>query len=187
MGGVEKIVKKPKKIELFIKTKLAKKFFNRGNSIAVNGACLTVETFDLKRGVFSAHLVQETLDKTHFKSLKEKDLVNLEVPLRLSDFLHGHLVSGHVDGVATVKNFKDYLELNVPKDLFAFCPSKGSLTVNGVSLTIAKSKNNSVSLALIPETLKKTNLSSLKKGDQVNIEVDLLARYLEHYVRNRRI
>lgn len=187
LGSVEKIVRKPDGMEIFVKSKVPKSLFKRGNSIAVDGACLTVETYDAKKGVFSAHLVNETLDKTHFNKIEKNSLLNLEVPLRFSDFLHGHLVSGHVDAVATVKSFKEYLELTVPKDLFKFCPEKGSLTVNGVSLTIAKSKNNSVSLALIPETLKKTNLSSLKKGDQVNIEIDLLARYLEHYVRNRRV
>lgn len=162
---------------LRIQTALDPKHLSVGNSIAVDGVCLTVE--DAQGQIFSATAVPETLKRSHFSTIKPEAKVNLEAPLTMETPLAGHFVSGHVDAVAEVQALSPLLTLKVPGNLLKFLPLKGSVTVNGVSLTIAQSTGDGISIALIPETLQSTNLGALQLGDLVNIEIDLLARYLD--------
>lgn len=163
-----------------------------GDSIAIDGVCLTV-THKTRAGFF-VDITPETIRRTAFRWKKPGAQVNLELSLRLSDRLHGHLVMGHVDavGIVTFSGFKDsgkigsrgrkkdtgwYLYLSVPHRLTKFFAEKGSWSVNGVSLTISYKRGRIIGSALIPETLKRTGLRWLKIGDRANIEVDVLARY----------
>jgi len=151
-----------------------------GDSIAVNGCCLTV--VDLAKGSFAMDVSQETLDCT--ADLRQGTEVNLEKALRLSDRLGGHLVTGHVDGVGTVADFvaegdSRRLTVAVPVSLSRFIARKGSVTINGVSLTVNEVSASTVGVNLIPHTLAVTNLKELAPGVRVNIEVDLIARYVE--------
>lgn len=153
-----------------------------GDSIAVNGVCLTVTA--LHGRLFEVDVSPETLKCT--QGLDRPDqAVNLEKALRLSDRLGGHLVSGHVDATAEVLRFlpvgANYqLTLRSPKHLLRYITHKGSITVNGVSLTVNAIDNDEVSINLIPHTLSMTNLNALKPGMQVNLETDMLARYVEN-------
>lgn len=153
-----------------------------GDSIAVNGVCLTVTA--LHGRLFEVDISPETLKCT--QGLDRPDqAVNLEKALRLSDRLGGHLVSGHVDATAEVLRFlpvgANYqLTLRSPKHLLRYITHKGSITVNGVSLTVNAIDNDEVSINLIPHTLSMTNLNTLKPGMQVNLETDMLARYVEN-------
>ena len=153
-----------------------------GDSIAVNGVCLTVTV--LHGRLFEVDISPETLKCT--QGLDRPDqAVNLEKALRLSDRLGGHLVSGHVDATAEVLRFlpvgANYqLTLRSPKHLLRYITHKGSITVNGVSLTVNAIDNDEVSINLIPHTLSMTNLNALKPGMQVNLETDMLARYVEN-------
>ncbi|MDR4651518.1 MAG: riboflavin synthase [Nitrosomonas sp.] len=153
-----------------------------GDSIAVNGVCLTVTA--LHGRLFEVDVSPETLKCT--QGLDRPDqAVNLEKALRLSDRLGGHLVSGHVDATAEVLRFlpvgANYqLTLRSPKHLLRYITHKGSITVNGVSLTVNAIDNDEVSINLIPHTLSMTNLNTLKPGMQVNLETDMLARYVEN-------
>lgn len=153
--------------------------FTKGNSILVNGVCLTVETYDAATKLFSVSLVAETLQRTMFKSAKLEQKLNLETSLTLQKPLAGHLVLGHVDFTAKVVKEAPTLEVAIPEAFMKYLPEKGSVTVHGVSLTIAKRHEASIEIALIPETLRSTNLGELKRDDGVNIEIDVLARYLE--------
>ncbi|MCC6923627.1 MAG: riboflavin synthase [Nitrosomonas sp.] len=153
-----------------------------GDSIAVNGVCLTVTALHCR--LFEVDISPETLKCT--QGLDRPDqAVNLEKALRLSDRLGGHLVSGHVDATAEVLRFlpvgANYqLTLRSPKHLLRYITHKGSITVNGVSLTVNAINNDEVSINLIPHTLSMTNLNALKPGMQVNLETDMLARYVEN-------
>ncbi len=157
-----------------------------GDSIALNGACMTVTSIDLGASQFTIDISAESLDKT--TGLTDKRAVNLEKALRAHDRLGGHIVSGHVDGIGTLAFFEQVgesweLRVAVPTALAKFLAYKGSITVNGVSLTV----NNvtdlpahcEVSINLIPHTVQNTALGSLKAGDAVNLEIDLIARYVE--------
>ncbi|MDC8446508.1 MAG: riboflavin synthase [Nitrosomonas sp.] len=153
-----------------------------GDSIAVNGVCLTVTT--LHGRLFEVDVSPETLKCTHGLD-RLGQAVNLEKALRLSDRLGGHLVSGHVDAVAEVLRFlplgANYqLTLRSPKHLLRYITHKGSITVNGVSLTVNEIDNDEISINLIPHTLSMTNFKALKPGMQVNLETDMLARYVEN-------
>lgn len=159
-----------------IKTNLKKTFFSKGESICVNGTCLTVEKFANKE--FTVSLVEETVKATNLGKVKVGSIVNLEPALKVSDFISGHIVTGHVDDIATVLKAGNDLALKISKKYLKFFPEKSSITVNGVSLTVQKKIGDKISISLIPETLSNTNLSLLKPGDKVNIEVDILARYI---------
>lgn len=180
-GQIKSYVRKNDGAKVQIKSNLPRKFFKKGSSIAVNGVCLTVESY--KNKVFTAFLVGETITRTNFSSLKIGDFVNLEPSLTLESLISGHLVSGHVDFIAKVLLSGENFQIKIPLKYKKYFPVKGSICVNGVALTIVDSKKNVLSIALIPETLKSTNLSLLKKNDLVNIEIDLIARYLENLIK----
>lgn len=164
-------------LALKILTKLPKKYFETGASLMVNGVCLTVESF--KNKVCSVSLVKETLDTSNFDKVSLGAKVNLEPALTLNDMLSGHIVAGHVDGVGTVKTRGENFQVIIAKKFLKYFPAKSSICINGVSLTVKSRNANVISVALIPETLKKTNLANLKVGDSVNFEIDILARYVE--------
>ena len=151
-----------------------------GDSVAVNGCCLTV--VEMSNQSFAMDVSQETIDCT--AGLTEGAVVNLEKALRLSDRLGGHLVTGHVDGVGTVVDFVPEgeswrLEVEMPSPLARFVARKGSITINGVSLTVNEVSGSTFGVNLIPHTLAVTNLKDLAPGARVNLEVDLVARYVE--------
>lgn len=151
-----------------------------GDSIAVNGVCLTV--VNMSASHFEAHVSQETLSVT--VGLNMTHPVNLEKALRLSDRLGGHLVSGHVDGVGKVLKFESLgecwqLDIRAPHAISKYISIKGSICVNGVSLTVNKISGDDFSINLIPHTLENTTLKSLSEGSTVNLEVDQIARYVE--------
>ena len=155
-----------------------------GDSIAVNGICLTV--IEHSAGSFSVDVSRETLDCT--EGLEAiGDAVNLEKALRLSDRLGGHLISGHVDGVGEVTRLADLgeswkLDVYAPRSLAKYIAPKGSIAINGVSLTINEVSDNEFSVNLIPHTVAMTNLKNLHAGSRVNLEVDMIARYVERMI-----
>jgi riboflavin synthase len=153
-----------------------------GDSISVNGACLTATEVDGSR--FVADVVAETLRRTTLGDLSVGDRVNLELPLRASDRLGGHVVLGHVDGVATVSELRDddSVVFEIDPSLGRYVVEKGSIALDGVSLTVATIDGDSLTVALIPETRRSTTLGSVTIGSRVNVEVDILAKHLEKLV-----
>ncbi|OFW53430.1 MAG: riboflavin synthase subunit alpha [Actinobacteria bacterium RBG_16_67_10] len=155
---------------------------NVGDSVAVNGCCLTADAVDGDRITF--HAVSETLARTTLGSLQADDRINLEAALRAGEPLGGHYVQGHVDGVGRVQSVEAEGEglrvfVEVPDDVLRYCVEKGSVTVDGVSLTIAEVASDAFGVALVPHTLEATTLSELEPGQEVNIEADVLAKYVE--------
>lgn len=153
-----------------------------GESISVDGICSTITHADSQS--FSVYYMPETMQKTHLLSLPDTHAFNLERSLRLNSLVGGHLVSGHIDAAATVRSVeKDKGSVRIvfalPSQCSRYIIYKGSICVNGVSLTVVAVDKSSFSVSLIPYTLQHTNLGKLKKGDRVNIEVDMLAKYLE--------
>jgi riboflavin synthase len=150
-----------------------------GDSVAVSGVCLTATEVD--GASFAADVVAETLGRSSLGGLGRGDRVNLELPLRASDRLGGHVMQGHVDGMGTVESLgpDGVLRVVAPADLLRYVVEKGSIAVDGVSLTVAEVDDESFAVVLIPETLGRTTLSGLEPGDPVNLEVDVLAKYVE--------
>jgi len=159
-----------------------------GASIAINGVCTTI--IKIEENSFWCDVIQETLSVTNFNDLKEKQKVNLEPALTLNQGIDGHLVQGHVDGTGEVISLtqeaeKTILRIKYPKKLKRFLSLKGSITINGVSLTISRLETENLEVSLIPHTLEKTIFPNLKKGDRVNLEVDLIARYLSNLLESK--
>ena len=148
-----------------------------GASIAVNGCCLTV--VDLGDGWWAADAVVETLERTSLGGLRAGDPVNLERPVRLADRLGGHVVQGHVDGVGRVRELGELTWIDAPQDVLRYCVEKGSIAVDGCSLTVAALDEDGFAVALVPHTLAVTTLGALEPGDPVNLEVDVIAKYVE--------
>jgi riboflavin synthase len=163
-----------------------------GDSIAINGACMTATQIDTERSCFSLDISAESLDKT--AGLAEIGAVNLEKALRANDRLGGHLVSGHVDGIGVVSQFAQVgeswlLAVLAPREMGRFLAYKGSITINGVSLTVNQVQDLpqacEVRVNLIPHTVQNTALGTLKPGSRVNLEIDLIARYVERMLSVR--
>ena len=166
---------------LEVDTPLAGELAN-GDSIAVNGVCLTALVPNAEG--FSADVMPETLRRSSLGPLGEGDEVNLELPLRAGDRLGGHVVQGHVDGTGTVEEvreegFSRVVRIATPADLLRYVVEKGSIAVDGVSLTVSAVDDDAFEVSLIPETLERTTLGSAAPGRAVNLEVDLLAKYVE--------
>ncbi len=178
LGQIKKIQHHGALLTLSIQSRLPSKDLKRGTSVLVDGVCLTVEKNNSKTKTFIVTLVSETLKKTFFSKSILGQKVNLEASLRVGDPIAGHFVLGHVDFLGKIIQEAPELRVQLPLDSLKFFPAKGSVTINGVSLTIAAQRKNHIEVALIPETLKKTNLKLLRKSDPVHIEIDALARYI---------
>ena len=169
---------------LRVRTRLADEL-KPGDSIAVNGICLTAT--EVSQGTFAAEAMLETLARSSLGSLREGAAVNLELPLRADDRLGGHVVQGHVDGTGSVREvrsegFARVLEIDTEERLARLMVEKGSVAVDGVSLTVGRVREDGFQISLIPETLNRTNLGSAGVGDLVNIEVDVLAKHVARLV-----
>ncbi len=181
IGEIKQITQKPNAIDLQIASgKLEMSDVKVGDSIAVNGVCLTVTS--LTNDFFTVDVSEETLRCT-FGLNRTGNYVNLEKAMRLTDRLGGHLVSGHVDGVGEVTKFEQVgenylLAIKSPPSLLKYIAVKGSITINGVSLTVNRICDDILEINLIPHTLAETNLKYLKPGEQLNLESDMLARYV---------
>jgi riboflavin synthase len=150
-----------------------------GASIVVNGVCLTVVGFDAAAGWWDADVVDESLSRSNLGDLQPGDRVNLERPVRLADRLGGHLVQGHVDGVGVVSKPAPDLRVELPNGLGRYVVEKGSITVDGVSLTVVDAADDAFSVAVIPHTMEVTTLGRRRAGDRVNLEVDVTVKYVE--------
>jgi riboflavin synthase len=161
-----------------------------GDSISVNGCCLTITSYDAGTdpgtdvGIWTADVMQETLDKTSLYGVRPGDPVNLERAVTADKRLGGHIVQGHVDGVGTVvsrtpSEHWEVVEISLPEALSRYLVDKGSITVDGVSLTVVEAGTDRFTVSLIPETLGRTTLGSRQPGDRVNLEVDIIAKYVE--------
>ena len=156
-----------------------------GDSVAVNGVCLTATAVD--DGSFQADVMDETLRRSTLGDVRQGSAVNLELPLRASDRLGGHFVQGHIDGTGTVaevreQGFSRVVRIAASPELLRYVAEKGSVAVDGTSLTVSAVDADSLSVSLIPETLRRTNLGAAEPGDTVNLEVDVLAKYVERLV-----
>ncbi|HET8713753.1 MAG TPA: riboflavin synthase [Gemmatimonadales bacterium] len=161
----------------------------KGESIAVNGACLTVER--VVKGGFTIHAVATTLGRTLIGEWKKGDAVNLERALRVSDRLGGHFVQGHVDGVGTVERVHEaddalLIDVRVPRDVLETTVLHGSITLDGVSLTVNKMTPSGIQVSLVPFTREHTTLGGLKTGDRVHVEADVLGKYVRQLCRSER-
>ena len=184
MGRVRAIDRSDAGARLRIETPLAAEL-EAGDSIAVNGVCLSAAA--LRDGSFVADAMNETLSRTALGGLGPGTEVNLELPLRASDRLGGHVVQGHVDGVGavvsvTADGFARRVQIEAPPEVMRYVIEKGSIAVDGVSLTVAGLDSRSFTVSLIPETLERTNLGQAAAGDRVNLEVDVLAKYVERLI-----
>jgi riboflavin synthase len=161
---------------------------HQGDSVAVSGVCLTA--VQITPDSFAADLAEETWNRTSFSRIQKGALVNLELPMRADGRFGGHIVQGHVDGTGRflaldrVPGADDYwLQIEIPPELSRYLVFKGSICIEGISLTVAKIEGANVTVAVIPHTVKMTNLKSLKPGDPVNLEVDMIAKYVEKMMR----
>ena len=183
VGHVTAIVDKGGTRRVIVSATEIVKQLKRGDSIAVSGVCLTA--VEITPQSFSADLAEETWNRTSFSRIKPGALVNLELPMRADGRFDGHIVQGHVDGTGTFVSLDrmqsdDYwLRIEIPPEVARYVIFKGSLSIEGISLTIAKIEGMQVTTAIIPHTLEMTNLKSFKPGDPMNLEVDVIAKYVE--------
>ena len=174
---------------LTVKTKLPLRAMPLGASVAVNGTCLTV--VKKTKNVFTVDVSPETLQRTNLQSLASGNLVNLEQPMRFQDRLGGHLVTGHVDGIGTVTAIKPeggftVFRFRVPAIIRSLLVTKGSVAVDGISLTVNDCRRDGFSVAIIPFTLQHTNLRVRRVGDKVNLETDLIGKYVQSFLAQRK-
>lgn len=160
---------------------------NIGDSISVNGVCLTICEIDKSKSIISFDVSHETLQKTTLGELKKDEYVNLEPALTLNTRLGGHLVSGHVEGVGRIRKIEKIgndlkIEIEAPEEILKYCIKKGSITVDGISLTIVDILSDSFTVVVIPHTASMTTIGVKKIGDKVNLESDIIAKYVEKFV-----
>jgi riboflavin synthase len=188
LGTIESLEDQGDAIRLTVRGPLVTGDASLGDSIAVNGCCLTVATQDAE--TFTADVMHETLAKTSLGALGPGTRVNLERAVTPATRLGGHIVQGHVDGTGTVvrrtpSEHWELVEIALPADLERYLVAKGSITVDGISLTVVDVTPESFTVSLIPETLARTTLGFKQPGDVVNLEVDVIAKYVEKMVKNR--
>ena len=184
-GVVKKILKRSKGINLFLKSNLKVTNKNLGISVSCDGVCLTL--ISAKDKLIEFYLSNETLKKSRFNKIKINDTINLELPVVYGQKISGHICQGHVDTVGKLLKIKKVdkshiLEFKVGKKFINQIVEKASILINGVSLTISRVKISSFEIWIIPHTFKLTNLSKLKKNDLVNIEIDILSKYVKKFV-----
>ena len=187
--GIVQKTGKIKKIEgdtFTITSDLNLKNLDIGGSIALNGACLTI--ISLEKNSFSIQVTPETLKRTNLKYLKSEDIVNLETPLKMNSGLEGHMVQGHIDGTAVITKITPdknsiYITIKTETKLMRYICEKGYVAVDGVSLTIVNCTDDEFTVSIIPHTKKSTVFSIYKLGDIVNIEVDIISKYVEKLIK----
>jgi riboflavin synthase len=191
VGHVTRIEERGETRRVTITAENAPKELKTGDSIAVSGVCLTA--VDIKPGSFCADLAPETWERTSFSRIDEGALVNLELAMKADGRFGGHIVQGHVDGVgkltardriADSENW--WLRIWLPREVEKYTVYKGSLCIEGISLTVASLEGSNCTIAVIPHTMERTNLKSLKPGDPVNLEADLIAKYVEKMITGER-
>ena len=187
-GKVIKIDKRINGINLFVKSNLSLKSTDLGISISCDGVCLTL--ISKKNTILEFYLSNETLDRSKFKKINKGDIINLELPLKKGQNISGHICQGHVDYVSQVKKIKlidkSYqMEFSANSKQKKSLIEKASILINGVSLTISKITKNGFEVWIIPHTYKLTNLSKLKKNSLVNIEIDILSKYVKKYFNEK--
>lgn len=184
VGRVTRIEQRGENRRITVSAQNTPKGLKSGDSVAVSGVCLTA--LDIKPESFCADLAPETWVRTSFSRIHEGALVNLELPMKADGRFGGHIVQGHVDGVgkflaleriADSENF--WLRIELPREIEKYTVYKGSISIEGISLTVAKLEGRSCTVAIIPHTVEMTNLNSLQPGDPVNLEADLIAKYVE--------
>ena len=183
-GIVKKISKRPKGINIFVKSNIKLSKNDIGVSIACDGVCLTLIT--IKKGIMEFYLSNETINRSRFKYLSINESINLELPLKYGQKISGHICQGHVDTIGKIKSIKkidkSYLfdfeiSLKEKKNII----EKASICINGISLTVSKVTKKGFQIWIIPHTFKLTNLSALKKGSLVNVEIDILSKYVRNF------
>lgn len=185
LGSVKKASSRRGLLELRIEAPAIAKELRQGDSVAINGVCLTATA--TSRKAFQAQAMGETLARSTLGDLGRGTVVNLELPARLADRLGGHLVQGHVDGVAEVVRMEDdagarRLWFRIDDELLSYMVPKGSITIDGVSLTLVDVGSTTFQVAIIPHTLEATTFAGIRVGSRVNIEVDVIAKYVKRFV-----
>ncbi len=188
-GKVKKIIKRKKGINLYLFSSIRLSKKDLGASISCDGVCLTLISCD--KNIYEFYLSNETLQKSKFKNIKVNDKVNLELSMKFGQRISGHICQGHVDTVGKVisvkKVDKSYIfKFKIHKNHKKYLVEKASIAINGVSLTISKIKDSFFEIWLIPHTLKLTNLNFLKKNDLVNIEIDILSKYVKKFINDKK-
>ena len=186
VGTIVSVIQNTEGKEFIIKAPSLIKEIQIDDSVATNGCCLTAT--QIKGDTFKVQAVHMTLQKTSVGMLKSGDKVNLELSLRPNDRLGGHFVQGHVNAMGQIKQIKMTgenweIEVSIPPKLRKYMISEGSICLDGISLTIAKLTPSSLTVAIIPHTLEKTTLGTKKVGDHLNLEVDMIAKYIENFLR----
>ncbi len=184
VGKITKIAERGENRRITVTAKNTPKELGSGHSVSVSGVCLTA--LDIQPNSFCADLAPETWTRTSFSRIHEGALVNLELPMKADGRFGGHIVQGHVDGVGKLIEFERiadsenwWLHIEIPSDVEKYTVFKGSISIEGISLTVAKLEKNRCTIAIIPHTVELTNLGSLKPGDPVNLEADVIAKYVE--------
>ena len=188
-GTVKKIIKRPKGINIFIRSniKLSKK--DIGVSVACDGVCLTLIT--IKNNIMEFYLSNETIKRSKFRFLKINEQINLELPLKYGQKISGHICQGHVDTIGKIKDIKkidkSYLfDFEIPLKERKNIIEKASICINGISLTISKVTKNGFQIWVIPHTFKLTNLSKINPGNLVNVEIDILSKYVKNFFNEKK-
>ena len=188
-GIVKKILKRPKGINIFIQSNLKLSKKDIGVSVACDGVCLTLIT--TKKKIMEFYLSNETIQRSKFKFLKINEQINLELPLRYGQKISGHICQGHVDTLGKIKDIKkidkSYLfDFEIPSKERKNVIEKASICINGISLTISKVTKKGFQIWVIPHTFKLTNLSKINRGSFVNVEIDILSKYVKNFVNEKK-
>ena len=188
-GIVKKIIKRPNGLNIFVKSNYNLSLKDIGLSVACDGVCLTLISYKSK--IMEFYLSKETIFRSKFNHLKLEDMINLELPLKYGTKISGHICQGHIDTVGKVFSIKKIdksflFDFEIPKKERKHLIEKASICVNGISLTISKVFNKGFQIWVIPHTFKQTNLSVLKKNSLVNIEIDILSKYVRNYFNEKK-
>ena len=188
-GSITKLTKRPKGLNIFVKSNLKVSKKDMGLSVACDGVCLTLISYKSK--IMEFYLSKETIIRSKFKFLKIKDKINLELPLKYGTKISGHICQGHVDTIGKIKSIKKIdksflFDFEIPIKERKHLIEKASICVNGISLTISKVSKKGFEIWVIPHTFKETNLSKLKKTNLVNIEIDILSKYVRNYFNEKK-
>ena len=188
VGRIGRMEQRGENRRIIVVAERTPKELKTGDSVSVSGVCLTA--LDIKTGTFCADLAPETWARTSFSRIHHGALVNLELPMKSDGRFGGHIVQGHVDGVGKLIAFDRiaasenwWLTIELPQEIAKYTVYKGSICIEGISLTVAKLEGNRCTVAIIPHTVEMTNLHSLKTGDAVNLEADLIAKYVEKMMK----